>query len=101
MAAGVRHVIHFGGEPVNSVRRAWKTARKLAEFEGEDYGPHILRHTAATWLMRSGVDPWDGAGFLGMTVDTLLSVYGHHHPNFQQGASSFTGKPRKAIAVRG
>src|SRR6266436_3069159 len=41
-----------------------------------------LRHTAATWLMQRGADPWKAAGFLGMSVEVLLDTYGHHHPEF-------------------
>jgi len=50
--------------------------------------PHILRHTCATWLMQAGVDKWEAAGFLGMTMRTLEVTYGHHHPAFQSGAAS-------------
>jgi hypothetical protein len=37
--------------------------------------------------MQRGVDLWEAAGFLGMTVQILESTYGHHHPNFQKGAA--------------
>jgi hypothetical protein len=40
----------------------------------------IQTHTAATRLMQAGVDEWESAGFLGMTVEMLDRVYGHHHP---------------------
>jgi len=26
---------------------------------------------------------WEAAGYLGMTVETLEEVYGHHHPDHQ------------------
>jgi hypothetical protein len=42
--------------------------------------PHALRHTAATWLMQAGADPWRASGYLGMNLKTLIEVYGHHHP---------------------
>jgi len=29
-------------------------------------------------MMQSRVDLFEAAGYLGMTVDTLLEVYGHH-----------------------
>jgi integrase len=100
MRAGVIHVIHedrnYKGKPIKKLRRSWATAREAAAFEGEDHGAHILRHTAATWLMQDGVDPFEAAGYLGMTVDTLMAVYGHHHPNFQKAAASFSGKKRRA-----
>jgi integrase len=53
--------------------------------------PHTLRHTAATWLMQAGVDPWQAAGFLGMSVQTLLEVYGHHHPDYMREAADAIG----------
>lgn len=82
----LRSVIHFGGQPL-----AW-TIR--TGFEGcvRDAGldpavtPHWLRHTAATWLMESGVEIWTAAGFLGMTPATLEKHYGHHRPDYQADA---------------
>jgi integrase len=59
---------------------------RLAEL-GRPIVRHRLRHTAATWMMQAGVDPWVAAGFLGMTMDTLLRRYGHHHPNYMKTAS--------------
>ena len=44
-------------------------AQRHAELSKE-VTPHILRHTAATWLMQAGVDLWEAAGFLGITVET-------------------------------
>lgn len=52
---------------------------------------HILRHTAATWMMRSGVDAFEASGFLGMSPEVLWDVYGHHHSNFQKTDASATG----------
>jgi integrase len=90
-ARGIPWVIHYVGEPVTKLRRSWKSIAKLAGHDGND-GPHILRHTAATWMMRSGVDIFEAAGFLGMSPEVLWEVYGHHHPKFQRGAASATGK---------
>ena len=58
---------------------------------GKD-GPHVVRHTAATWLMQAGVDTFEAAGYLGMSVETLLKVYGHHHPAFQEKAARASGR---------
>ena len=41
-------------------------------------------HTAATMFMASGVDVALIADYLGMTVDALQDVCGHHHPMFQE-----------------
>jgi site-specific recombinase XerD len=65
-----------------------KAFRAVAKDAGlaPDGMPHVLRHTAATWLMQAGTDPWEAAGFLGMTVETLMGRYGHHHPDYLSGA---------------
>jgi hypothetical protein len=63
--------------------------------------PHTLRHTAATWLMQRSVEPWEAAGFLGMSVQVLIDTYGHHHPNHLRGAAdAITRKPRTPSVLR-
>jgi integrase len=71
---GNTHVVHYMGEPIRKLRRAWASVG-----DGKD-GPHVVRHTAATWLTQAGVDAFVAAGYLGMSVERLLEVYGHHHP---------------------
>ena len=89
-AAGVRFIVHYQGERLRKMRRSWAGARARAGL-GSEVVPHILRHTAATWLMQAGVPAWEAAGYLGMTVETLESVYGHHHPDFQGGVAKAFG----------
>lgn len=79
-------VISYEGERILKIRRSWATARDLAGL-GPDVIPHTLRHTAATWMMQAGVDMWQAAGVLGMTVKVLESTYGHHHHDFQRGVA--------------
>jgi hypothetical protein len=50
------------------------------------------KHTAATWLMQRGVPIWEAAGFLGMSPEVLQDTYGHHHPDFLQGAATAIGQ---------
>jgi hypothetical protein len=38
--------------------------------------------------MQAGANPWELAGFLAMTVETLQNVYGHHHPDYQRHAAA-------------
>ncbi len=46
-------------------------------------------------FMQAGVDKWEAAGFLGMTVDLLDRMYGHHHPQqLQQAARAIGYRPR-------
>jgi hypothetical protein len=76
-----------------------KTAVRLAKLPGK-VSPHTLRHTAATWLMQSGVDKWEAAGFLGMSVEMLDRVYGHHHPAHLKTAARAIGyRPVQLLAV--
>lgn len=84
-------VIHYAGQPVLRQRRAWDWARREAGL-GADVVPHILRHTAATWIMSDGPDLWQAAGFLGMSADVLWRVYGHHHPDFQADLAQRIGR---------
>jgi integrase len=79
-------VCHYDGRRVLKVRRSWATAIAQAGL-GRDVTPHTLRHTRATWLMQQGIDPWEAAGHLGMSVETLQRVYGKHHPDYQKNAA--------------
>jgi integrase len=78
-------VIHYDGERIYSVKNSWKATCKDAKITGAS--PHTMRHTRATWLMQGGVDLWEAAGHLGMSVRVLETVYGKHHPDFQSGAA--------------
>ena len=51
-----------------------------------DVTPHTLRHTAASWGMQNGADHGELADYLGMTIETLRRVYGHHDPNYLSDA---------------
>jgi integrase len=82
---GQRFAVEWYGEPVTSISKGFRAVVKDAGL-GPDVTPHVLRHTAATWLMQAGTDPWEAAGFLGMTVETLMGRYGHHHPDYLSGA---------------
>lgn len=90
--AAYLHVVSWMGRGVSSVRTAWDTAVEYAWLDPKVSGtaqvtPHVLRHTRATWLMQNGIDLWEAAGSLGMSVKTLEKVYGHHDPDFQINAA--------------
>ncbi len=85
IAPEAEHFVTYEGQPVASVKTAFNTAVRLAGLE-KGISPHTLRHTAATWLMQRGADPWQAAGYLGMSLDVLLNTYGHHHPNYLSDA---------------
>jgi integrase len=83
-------VVEWNGKPVESVRKGFEAAVRAAGLNS-DVTPHVLRHTCATWLMQKGVNLWDAAGFLGMTVQQLEQGYGHHHPDYQEEAVAALG----------
>ena len=80
------HVVHWDGKPIVRFSNSWPVA--LAR-SGLDAGVtlHTLRHTRATWLLQKGVDAWQVAGHLGMTLTTLQRVYGHHAASYQKEAA--------------
>ena len=82
----VKVICHYKGRAVAEPWQTWGRACEAAGLKGVT--PHVLRHTRATWMMQAGVPIWDAAGFLGMTVKTLESVYGHHAPSHQEQAAN-------------
>ncbi len=94
--------MEWNSKPVKSVKTGFKTAVRIAGLAGR-VSPHTLRHTAATWLMQDGTDKWDAAGFLGMSVQMLDRVYGHHHPDYLKGVArriGFRRKERAELVIR-
>lgn len=88
----ITSVIHHGGRPLaGRIRTGFEGCVRDAGLPPE-VTPHWMRHTAATWMMQNGEDPWQAAGYLGMNLKTLLDNYGHHQPNHQAG-------PRKSIGA--
>jgi integrase len=81
-----RFIVEWRDEPVRSIRTGWDSARRDAGLD-VSVNRHVLRHTAATWLMQTGTDMWEAAGYLGMSVEMLARNYGHHHPSYQRRAA--------------
>lgn len=91
----IASVIHYAGAPVQSVRGSFAAIVADAGLSGE-ITPHWLRHTAATWLMESGADPWAASAYMGMTVETLERHYGHHRPDYQAAVTSSRRRTKTA-----
>jgi integrase len=82
-AGHTKHVVNYNGVPLKyGLFKAWDNARQRAGMPW--LHPHVLRHTRATWLVQAGIAPWQVAGFLGMSVRVLESVYGHHAPDYMK-----------------
>ncbi len=93
LGSPVRFIIHRpdGSQFSEKIKTAWDSIVADAGL-GSDVVRHVLRHTAATWLMQQGTDHWQAAGWLGMTLEQLENGYGHHHPDFQgEAAEAFGG----------
>jgi integrase len=94
---GARYAVEWLGRPVQRVDESFRFLVEEVGLEGQVI-PHTLRHTCATWLMRAGADPWQAAGFLGMTIVTLERTYGHHHPDHSAGVHAAFQRHRTANA---
>jgi len=95
--AELGYVLHINGERIGDIKKGFAAACARAGIQG--VSPHTLKHTAATWLMQNGTDPWQAAGFLSTSVETLLRVYGHHHPEYQREAAENIGKRPRNVRV--
>lgn len=91
---GQRYVVEWAGRPVIRIDRAVKEVAVAAELEGVT--PHVYRHTAATWQMQAGTDIWEASRYLGMTVRTLETTYGHHRPEHLTSAVNVHQRHRRA-----
>jgi len=49
--------------------------------------------------MQKRTDPWQASGFLSMSMETLLRVYGHHHPDYQREAAENIGRRPQNVRV--
>jgi integrase len=83
---GAEFVVHYRGRQIKRPLRTWENARKAARLPAY-ITPHILRHTRATNMMQQRKDPWEASKALGMSLDMLSRVYGHHHPDWQKDVS--------------
>ena len=91
----IGHVIVWEGEAIEDIKTAFNNAVKRAYLT--NVTPHTLKHTAATWLMQSGTDPFKISDFLATSVPTLLKHYGHHNPDHQNEVAAAIGaRPKLA-----
>jgi integrase len=67
------HVFLYEGQPVKSIKRGFKTAKRLAEVT--DFRFHDLRHCAATNLRRAGVDTATAMKIVGHKSEKMWKRY--------------------------
>jgi integrase len=89
------YVISYLGDKVdhNNITFAFGTAATRAGFD--DVTPHVMRHTAGTWMAQRGVPLFHIAGYLGHSVATTTERYAHHHPDHQAEAVAALERRRK------
>ncbi len=80
------YVIEWGGGRVYSIKKGFATAAKKADLS--DVTPHVLRHTAASWMAMAAVPMLNISRFLGHT-DTRVTErrYAHLHPDYLRDAA--------------
>lgn len=85
-AATCNHVIEWGGHRVLSIKKGFAGACERAGVKGVT--PHVLRHTAASWMAERGVDMFRISRFLGHS-DTKVTErrYAKLHPDFLSDAA--------------
>lgn len=80
------YVVEFRGKPIKNIQNGFGAACDRAELT--DVTPHILRHTAATWMVMDGVPLAQVARVLGDSEATTERVYAKHAPGFLVRATS-------------
>jgi integrase len=85
--ATCNHVIEWGGHRVLSIKKGFRAACDRAGIEGVT--PHILRHTAASWMAMAGVPMFEISRMLGHS-DTRVTerVYAKLSPEHLRRASA-------------
>jgi len=78
-------VCRYKGKPIARQQKGWEAVVKAAKVA--DVTPHILKHSATTWLLQSGMDLWAVSGLTSTSVKTLETVYGHHSLEFQPASA--------------
>lgn len=85
-AATCQAVVEFRGAPVGSIKTGFKAACRRAGIK--NVTPHVLRHTAVTWMVMAGLPAPKVARFAGMSEALVEKTYGHHSPDFLRDASA-------------
>lgn len=88
------YVIEFNGKPLRSIKKAFERLCKACKIKAS---PHVLRHTAATWLVMDGVPLREVARLLGNSEAMAERVYGKHAPEYLRRAVfalSLDSKPK-------
>lgn len=84
--ACTERVIERHGRPVATIKKGFRAACDRAGISG--VSPHILRHSAATWMAMDDVPMREIARLLGDEESTVERVYAKHSPSYLKRAAS-------------
>lgn len=79
-------VIEWAGKKVGSIKRGFREA--VARAKLKEVTPHVLRHTAAVWMIEDGHSITEVAQYLGHSdTRTTYRVYARHSPDHLRKAA--------------
>jgi len=74
------HVIEYNGAPIRNVKTAF---RGISRKTGIKITAHVLRHTAAVWMVRARIPLETVSKYLGHTsTKVTYKHYAHHSPDY-------------------
>lgn len=79
------YLIEFHGRRIKRIKKGFRAACDRAGLVG--VSPHILRHSAATWLAMDDVSMREIARLLGDEEATVERVYAKHSPSYLRRAA--------------
>lgn len=81
------HVVEWSGRKVGSIKRGFSASAERAGLIG--ISPHVLRHTAATWMAEAGLSMSEIARVLGHSDSSITErVYAKFSPGHLRAATS-------------
>jgi len=87
LAATCNHVIEWGGHRVLSIKKGFAGACLRAGID--DISPHVLRHTAISWMAQAGVPLFEISRFAGHSdMRVTEKRYAHLHPDHLRQAAA-------------
>jgi integrase len=88
-------VIERAGRRILDVKKGVKAAAEAAGLPSE-VTPHVLRHTAGTWIAQNTGDLRLVALFLGCSFRVAEDTYAHHCPEYLRGAAAALSRKGRA-----
>lgn len=87
-------VVEFGGRQVASIKKAFYRAAVRAGMP--EVGPHVLRHSVATWMAMAGRPFAEIAAFLGNSAKVVEKVYAKYTPGYLAEAVNSISSGKRA-----